>query len=59
MYGYLISSFVLMVVAFCCVNFEAGEVLGIFILAKFGIILIRRYFLLKYMLAFQLYIFLF
>ena len=33
---------------FCCVIFEAGEVFGIFILAKFGIVFLRRYFLLKY-----------
>jgi len=38
MYSYLISSFILMVDAFCCVNLEAGEVFGIFIMAKFGII---------------------
>ena len=53
MYRYLISSFILMVVAFCCVNCEAGEVFGIFILAKFRIIFLRRHFLLKYMLALQ------
>jgi hypothetical protein len=46
-----------MVFAFSCFNFETGEVFGIFILAKYGIMLLRRHFLLKYMLAFQLYIF--
>jgi len=35
--------------AFCCVNFASGEVFGIFILAKFGIIFLGRLFLLKYM----------
>jgi hypothetical protein len=38
-----------MVDAFCCVNCAAGEVFGIFILAKFGIIFLRRHSLLKYM----------
>jgi len=42
---------------FCCVNFEAGEVFGIFILAKFWIVFLRRYFSLKYMLAFQFHVF--
>ena len=41
-----------MVDAFCCVNFEAGEVFGIFILAKFGVIFLGRHFLLKYMFGF-------
>jgi hypothetical protein len=30
---YLISSFILMVNAFCYVNLDAGEILGIFIVA--------------------------
>jgi len=43
----------------CCVNLDVGEVFGICIMAKFLIIFFRRYFWLKYMLALQLYIFLF
>ena len=39
----------------CCVNFEAGEVLSILILADFGIIFFRSYFWLKNMLVLQLY----
>jgi hypothetical protein len=34
--------------AFCFVNCAAGEVFGIFILAQFGVIFLRRHFLLKY-----------
>jgi hypothetical protein len=55
----LISSFTLMVVAFCCVNLDAGEIFGIFIMAKFGITFFRIHFCLKYMLALHVYIFLF
>lgn len=40
MYRYLISSFNFMKAAFCCVNFEAGEVFGILCLAKLGISLL-------------------
>ena len=36
--------------------FGPGEVFGFFILAKFGIIFLRRHFRLKYILALQLFI---
>jgi len=42
----------------CCVNFEAGEVFGTLILAKLGIMLLRRHLWLTNVLALQLYIFL-
>ena len=38
-----ISSFNLVMVALCCVNLDAGEVFGILILAKWGIILLRSH----------------
>jgi hypothetical protein len=47
MYSYLTSSLSLAMDIFCCVNFESGEVLGILILAKFGITFSRRHFWLK------------
>jgi hypothetical protein len=58
---YFISSFNLVMVALCCVNLDAGEVFGILILAKWGIILLRRHLWLiyTYILALQLYIILF
>jgi hypothetical protein len=59
MYSYLISSFILMVDAFCCADLDAGEIFGIFIMAKFGIIFFRIHFRLKYMLALRFHIFLF
>jgi len=43
----------LRVVAFCCVNFETGEVLWILILTRLGITLFWRHFWLKQMLALQ------
>ena len=39
MYKYLISYFNLKMYALCCINFEAGEMFGMLILEKFGIIL--------------------
>jgi len=36
-----------MVDAFLCVNFASGEVFGIFILAKFGIIFLGGHFYIK------------
>jgi hypothetical protein len=50
---FLISSFILVTDALCCVNFEAGEVFGALILAKL-VMLLWRYFWLKYALALQL-----
>lgn len=56
---FLISSFILVMDTSCCVNFEAGVVFGIFILAKLGIMLLQRNLWLKHILALQLYIFFF
>jgi hypothetical protein len=56
---YFISSCNLKIYALCCVNVEAGEVFGIKPLIHFEIILFRRHFWLKNMLALQLYSFLF
>jgi hypothetical protein len=47
MYRNFISSVDLRVVAFCCVNFEAGEVLGILIVADLGVMLFRPHFVIK------------
>jgi len=44
MHRNFISSIDLRVVAFCCVNFEAGDVLGILILANLGDMLFRPIF---------------
>jgi len=59
LFFFLISSFILVTDTLCCVNFEAGEVFGTFILAKLGIMLLWRNLWLKYILALQLCIFLF
>ena len=59
MYRYLISSLNLILVILCCVYLDAVEVLGIFILALFGVSCLIRHVRLKYMLTLQLYIFLF
>jgi hypothetical protein len=56
---YFISSFNLVMVALYCVNLDAGEVFDILILAKWGIILLRRHLWLIYVLALQLYIIIF
>jgi len=41
--------------ALCCVNLEDGEVFGILILVKLGIMLLCRHLRLKYILSLQLY----
>jgi hypothetical protein len=40
-----------MVDALCSVNLDAGDVFGIFIMAKFGVVFFLIHFWLKYMLA--------
>jgi len=54
---FFISSLILVIDTLCCLNFEAGDVFGTFILAKLGIMLLWRHLWLKYILALQLYIF--